>query len=56
MACALHGLRAPWPVPAEVLAALAAEGTGTAFANWRPGAVASTIATHAARLYALPAV
>ncbi|GAA3165404.1 MULTISPECIES: serine/threonine-protein kinase [Streptomyces] len=38
------------PAPAEVLAALAPEGTGTAFANWLPGAVASTIATHAARL------
>ncbi|MFF9477889.1 PQQ-binding-like beta-propeller repeat protein [Streptomyces sp. NPDC014733] len=38
------------PAPAEVLAALAPDGTATAFANWLPGAVASTIATHAARL------
>ncbi|WP_399087030.1 serine/threonine-protein kinase [Streptomyces sp. BBFR2] len=38
------------PAPADVLRTLAPEGTGAAFTNWLPGAVASTIATHAARL------
>ncbi|MFG2891233.1 PQQ-binding-like beta-propeller repeat protein [Streptomyces sp. NPDC048248] len=38
------------PTPARVLEALAPEGTGVVFANWLPGAVASTIATHAARI------
>ncbi|WP_405743867.1 PQQ-binding-like beta-propeller repeat protein [Streptomyces sp. NBC_01525] len=50
VASCLHRDPAQRPAPAEVLAALAPEGTGTAFANWLPGAVASTIATHAARL------
>ncbi|MEU3709321.1 protein kinase domain-containing protein [Streptomyces catenulae] len=50
VASCLHRDPARRPAPAEVLAALAPEGTGTAFANWLPGAVASTIATHAARI------
>ncbi|MFJ6746750.1 PQQ-binding-like beta-propeller repeat protein [Streptomyces sp. NPDC091266] len=38
------------PAPAQVLAELAPDGTGAILRNWLPGAVASTIATHAARI------
>ncbi|MFI0711840.1 PQQ-binding-like beta-propeller repeat protein [Streptomyces inhibens] len=38
------------PTPQQVSKALAPQGTGAVFTNWLPGAVASTIATHAARI------
>ncbi|TJZ52937.1 serine/threonine protein kinase [Streptomyces piniterrae] len=38
------------PTPAQVWETLAPKGTGEVFTNWLPGAVASTIATHAARI------
>ncbi|MCB5909799.1 serine/threonine-protein kinase [Streptomyces pinistramenti] len=38
------------PTPAQVREALAPDGTGAVLANWLPGAVSSTIATHAARI------
>ncbi|MEV0370028.1 serine/threonine-protein kinase [Streptomyces sp. NPDC050636] len=38
------------PTPAQVLETLAPKGTGEVFTNWLPGAVSSTIATHAARI------
>ncbi|REK84726.1 serine/threonine protein kinase [Streptomyces inhibens] len=38
------------PTPQQVSEALAPQGTGAVFTNWLPGAVASTIATHAARI------
>ncbi|MFI7101095.1 serine/threonine-protein kinase [Streptomyces sp. NPDC050161] len=46
----LHRDPAQRPTPAQVREALAPDGTGAAFANWLPGAVSSTIATHAARI------
>ncbi|MFI9047889.1 serine/threonine-protein kinase [Streptomyces sp. NPDC053427] len=50
LAACLHREPGQRPTPQQVLETLAPQGTGAVFANWLPGTVASTIATHAARI------
>ncbi|MFF4697325.1 serine/threonine-protein kinase [Streptomyces chattanoogensis] len=50
IASCLHREPAGRPTPQQVLETLAPQGTEAVFANWLPGAVSSTIATHAARI------